>query len=73
VASKEALVTRVSAFPDADPLWRVERFAEWASISVPAVYYQIAKGRIPGVVRFGKTIRIDPAVAIPALHEAVTR
>ena len=63
-------MTRVSVLPDADPLWRVERFAEWADISVPSAYYQIAKGRVPGVVRFGKTIRIDPEVAIPALREA---
>lgn len=60
---------RVSVLPDADRLWRVERFADWADMSVPSVYYQIAKGRIP-VVRFGKTIRIDPEVAIPALREA---
>jgi hypothetical protein len=62
-------VTRVSVVPGTDGLWRIERFAEWANLSVAAVYYQIEKGRIPGVVRFGKTIRIDPEVAIPALRD----
>jgi hypothetical protein len=56
-----------------DRLWRVERFAEWADIPVKSVYYQIDLGRIPGVVRFGKTVRIDPEVAIPALREAAAR
>lgn len=69
MASKGALVTRVSVLPDPDRLWRVERFAQWADVSVPTAYYQIAKGRIPGVIRFGKTIRIDPEIAIPALRE----
>jgi hypothetical protein len=49
-------------------LWRVEQFAQYADIPVASVYYQISLGRIPGVVRFGKSIRIDPEVAIPALH-----
>jgi hypothetical protein len=69
VASKEALVARVSVFAESDGLWRVEKFAAWAGIPVPSVYYQIAQGRIPGVVRFGKTIRIDPEVALPALRD----
>jgi hypothetical protein len=69
VASKEALVARVSAFVESDGLWRVEKFAAWAGIPVPSVYYQISLGRIPGVVRFGKTIRIDPEVALPALRD----
>jgi predicted DNA-binding transcriptional regulator AlpA len=41
-------------------LWSVPQFAEWAGMSVPAAYRQIGLGRVPGVVRFGKTIRIDP-------------
>jgi hypothetical protein len=49
-------------------LWRVEQFAQYADLPVASVYYQISLGRIPGVVRFGKTIRIDPEVAIPALR-----
>lgn len=64
---------RVSEFPDADGLWRVERFAEWANISVAAAYRFIAIGRVPGVVRLGRTIRIDPEVAIPALREGAVR
>jgi hypothetical protein len=49
-------------------LWRVEQFAQYADMPVASVYYQISLGRIPGVVRFGKSIRIDPEVAIPALR-----
>lgn len=45
------------------------QFARWADIPVASVYYQISLGRIPGVVRLGKTIRIDPKVAIPALRQ----
>jgi hypothetical protein len=60
-------VARVSLSPDG--LWRVVDFARWAGIPVGSVYYQIARGRIPGVVRLGRTIRIDPEVAVPALRE----
>jgi hypothetical protein len=63
---------RVSSVDDST-LWRVEKFAKWADLDMPAAYYQIARGRIPGVIRFGKSIRIDPAVAIPALREGVAR
>jgi hypothetical protein len=66
VASQEALVARVSVVKTG--LWRVEQFAQYADMPVASVYYQISLGRIPGVVRFGKSIRIDPEVAIPALH-----
>jgi hypothetical protein len=65
-------VARVSVSGDSR-LWTVEDFSQWARIPVPSVYYQISLGRIPGVVRIGKTLRIDPAVAIPALHEAVAQ
>jgi hypothetical protein len=64
-------VARVSVSED-PRLWRVEKFAKWADMDLPAAYYQIARGRVPGVIRFGKSIRIDPAVAIPALREAVS-
>ena len=62
-------MARVSASPD--ELWRVEDFARWARIPIASVYYQISRGRIPGVVRLGNTIRIDPEVAIPALRAGV--
>jgi len=75
VASKEAPVDRVLVSEESrsedSRLWRVEKFAEWADLDMPAAYRQIALGRVPGVIRFGKSIRIDPAVAIPALREAV--
>jgi hypothetical protein len=67
VASQEALVARVSVVTRTR-LWRVEQFAQYADMPVASVYYQISLGRIPGVVRFGKSIRIDPEVAIPAIR-----
>jgi hypothetical protein len=63
-------VARVPVTPETSNLWRVEDFARWARIPVGSVYYQIAKGRIPGVIRLGSTIRIDPQVAISALRNA---
>jgi hypothetical protein len=70
-------VDRVSVSDDAlsesSQLWRVKKFAEWADLDMPAAYRQIALGRVPGVIRFGKSIRIDPAVAIPALLERAAR
>jgi hypothetical protein len=61
-------VARVSVRNTRTGLWRVEQFAQYADMPVASVYYQISLGRIPGVVRFGKTIRIDPEVAIPELR-----
>lgn len=49
-------------------LWKVEDFAWWASIDPHDAYRQISLGRVPGVIRFGRSIRIDPQVAIPALR-----
>jgi hypothetical protein len=66
-------VARVSVQEVRTGLWRVEQFAQYADMPVASVYYQITLGRIPGVVRFGKSIRIDPEVAIPALHAAGVR
>jgi hypothetical protein len=75
VASKEAYVPRVSVSPVTDRrLWTVDDFGRWANIDPHDVYRQIALGRVPGVVRFGRSIRIDPEVAIPALRgEAAMR
>lgn len=62
-------MSRVLESPETYGLWRVEDFARWAVIPVASVYYQISKGRVPGVIRLGSTIRIDPNVAIPALRD----
>jgi excisionase family DNA binding protein len=45
----------------AEPLWRVQEFAEFANISLDSAYWLIDRGRVPGVVRLGpRSIRIDP-------------
>jgi hypothetical protein len=64
-------VDRVSVSEDSR-LWTVEDFARWAGIPIASVYYQASRGRIPGVVRLGKTLRIDPEIAVPALRRGVS-
>jgi hypothetical protein len=64
-------VDRVIDSPETYRLRRVEDFARWAVIPVASVYYQISNGRVPGVIRLGSTIRIDPNVAIPTLRDGV--
>jgi excisionase family DNA binding protein len=44
----------------AEQLWRVEQLADFLNTSVPNAYYLIERGRVPGVVRLGRAIRIDP-------------
>jgi hypothetical protein len=51
-------------------LWTVREFGQWAGIDPHEVYRQISLNRVPGVIRFGRAIRIDPDVAIPELRGA---
>jgi predicted DNA-binding transcriptional regulator AlpA len=44
----------------AEQLWRVPDFAAFLNTTPANVYYLIGAGRVPGVIRIGKMIRIDP-------------
>jgi predicted DNA-binding transcriptional regulator AlpA len=46
----------------AEQLWRVPDLAAFLNTTPANVYYLIAAERVPGVVRIGKMIRIDPDV-----------
>jgi excisionase family DNA binding protein len=47
----------------ADPLYTVEEFAAVVRLHPKTIYALIAKGKLPGVVRIGRSVRILRAQA----------
>ena len=51
----------------AEPLWTIDEVAEYLRTSRVAVYHQVARGQLPGVVRFGRRVLIKKSVLLKAL------
>jgi hypothetical protein len=55
------------ALPVTGPLWTVKEYAAYTRVHVITVYKRIGRGEQVGVVRIGRTIRIDPVQVFPKL------
>jgi excisionase family DNA binding protein len=54
--------------PSGEPtLWTVDEVAQYLRTSRAAVYHQVARGQLPGVVRVGRRVLIKRSVLERAL------
>ena len=53
-------------------LWTIEDVATYLRTSRVAVYHQIARGQLPGVVRFGRRVLVRRIVLQKALDEGIS-